>query len=409
VSVEARVLAATGSSNGSGPDAAGALADSRVDLVALIRDGIPELEFVPGTGCAMARGKRHHIAGPAKSGKSLSIGAVAAVDVVAAGGIVVVLDRENGAEEYARRLAAVLDARGASDELRQAVSDRYRYHAWPRVSLEWGTDPSYPQALVGVDLVIFDSSRKFLTAVGLKENESDDYSHFTDSLIDPLTRDRITTVILDNAGHSDKDRARGTSSKQDLCDVAFTLKTVQEFSLNRPGRVEMTCTHSRIGELIGTWALDLGAGGYGSWRHLDGSDARRAFHETCIAVLTENRPLGRDKLLKGVRDSGIKITEDTAREWLAELASADHSPLAHGHNGYDLTPRTTAPSTPVQGRSNGPESPPDDGHPYKGAVRGYDRDPGQASTSTPTCCCADGGDHPTADGRCSRCYGRLAA
>ena len=47
------------------------------------------------------------------------------------------LDRENGADEFARRLESVLDARGADDAFREAVRDRLRYYAWPTLSLDW--------------------------------------------------------------------------------------------------------------------------------------------------------------------------------------------------------------------------------------------------------------------------------
>jgi hypothetical protein len=248
------------------------LAESRVDLGEMIRIGIPPRKFVPGSGGALVPGKRHHIGAPSKEGKSLSIGTVAAVDIVTAGGVVAVLDRENGADEYARRLEQVLDARKVSDEERKPIYANYRYHAWPTLKLEWGNDPGpYVRAFAGIDVVIFDSVRKFLTSAGMKEDSSDDYSDFTDALIDPLWAANIATVMLDNEGHR-RGRVRGTTSKPDYCDVMFSLERAEEYSLVKAGRLEMNCTHSRFGELTGTWALDLGGGTYGHWRQLEVKD-----------------------------------------------------------------------------------------------------------------------------------------
>jgi hypothetical protein len=327
--------------NGAGAMGAEAARDaldrSRVDLLALLQDGMPERDFLPGSDRLFVRGKRHHIAADAKTGKSISIAVVAALDIVTAGGIVVVLDLENGSEEYARRLGSVLDARECDDELRELVRENYRYHAWPALRLEWGKDPTYPDAFAGTDLVIFDSCRKFLTSVGLDEDSSDDYSRFTDALIDPLARAGIATGILDNAGHTDKNRSRGTSSKADLCDLMYSLKTSEKFSKQRQGQLELECTHSRIGEITGTWTLDLGAGYYDSWTHQTAAGSRQRFHDACVAALRETAPLARDALVNASRSHGAKGKQDTLREWLSELATDPFSSIDHTHAGYALS------------------------------------------------------------------------
>jgi hypothetical protein len=320
--------------NGSDPVNAPALAlaQSRVDLIRLIDEGIPEREFVPGSGGALAKGKRHHIAAGLKEGKSLSIGIVLALDVVLAGGVVVVLDRENFADEYARRLESVLNAREVTPEQREQVRADYRYHDRPSLKLQWGEDPNYPAAFAGVDLVIFDSVRKYLTDAGLEENSSDDYSRFAESLVDPLTHAGITSVLLDNTGH-EENRARGTKSKGDLADVIYSLKATKEYALNRAGRLEMTIQHSRIGELTGSWGLDLGDGNYGSWAHVGGVEARRVFRETVLAVLLESSPLGRDPLVGKLRDQGLKGTDKTWHTWLAEDAAEEIYGFMHSKGG----------------------------------------------------------------------------
>ena len=396
------------SSNGADPyGPADALAESRVDLIAIIDNGIPEREFVPGSGGIFARGKRHLIAAERKTGKSIAIGVVAAVDVVLAGGVVVVLDRENGSDEYARRLDAVLAARNVSPADKDLIRRNFRYHAWPQLKLEMGADPRYAQAFVGADVAMFDSSRKFLTSVGLKEDLSDDYSTFTESLIDPLTRVGIATTILDNTGYADKERARGSSAKEDLVDVAYTLKTAVGFSLERTGSLELTCRLSRLGEIEGSWMLQLGGGSYGSWRRKDGADARDAFHRACIASLAETAPLGRDALLKAARDSGVKGRENTLREWLDQLVANEASPLSHDRHGYSLS--TLDPSH-GPGRSTPPPGPGPDGPPIGASVHPLDpaSGPGGAGQQhyKAVCHCLDGGQEPR-DHICQRCYGRV--
>jgi hypothetical protein len=226
--------------NGAGVSAIeAALRSSRVDLLERVRDGLPPREFIPGMGGALVRGKRHHIHGPAKTGKTETIAVVGGLDIAAAGCTVVVLDRENGADEYARRVAAVLDARGADAHAREVVREHYHYYAWPQLRLEMGKDDAYAHAFQDAAVVIFDSSRKFLTSVGLKEDAADDYSAFTEALLDPLMHNGIATVVLDNTGHGDRARARGTSAKADLADVVFSLTAKAAFSIERAGRVEL--------------------------------------------------------------------------------------------------------------------------------------------------------------------------
>ncbi len=362
--------------------AAEALATSRVDLVALIEGGLPERPFVPGAAW-LPQGKRVVVAAERKTGKSLAFGVVAALDIVAAGGVVVVLDRENGQDEYARRLDSVLTARGVSPAMRDLVRRNYRYHAWPLLKLEWGEDPvAYAQAFAGATAVVLDSTRKFLTSVALKEDDSDDYARFTELLIDPLARAGIATVLLDNTGHGAKDRSRGTSAKEDLVDLVFSLKSALGFSLARRGTLELSCRASRLGEVEGSWMLDLGGGKYGSWHRKDGADSRAAFHDACVAALAEQAPLGRDRLLKAARDLGAGGGEDTLREWLTEFVGDDFSPIQSTKAGYIVDSGggwTISPSTPVHPASEGygPEPP------FRGSVHPPGRDPGSTPTQPP--------------------------
>ena len=136
----------------------------------------------------------------------------------------------------------------------------------------------------------------------------------------------IATVVLDNSGHDAKERARGTSAKEDLADVVLTLRAAVTFSVDKTGRLELTCRASRFGEMDGAWTLELGGGEYASWRPKDAADARDTFHEACVAALSETSPLGRDKLLAAVRNRQVKFTTVPAVGWLAEFVGDSTSP-----------------------------------------------------------------------------------
>ncbi len=344
-------MTADQSTNGHGPDppVGGTLTPSdqieaaRVDLVAHIAAGYPPRQWVPGAHGILAAGKRHHIAAERKTGKSLALGIIQVVNTIEAGGTAAVLDRENGADEYGRRLNDVLTARGLDDDLIHAVEQRFRYYAWPSLSLLWAKNAAYPLAFAGVDLVIFDSSRKFLTNVGLKEDLSDDYSKFTEALIDPLSRTGIAVVVLDNTGHAAKDRARGSSAKGDLADITYTLLTKAEFNEHQAGRLELTCRESRFGDVHGTWAMDLGGGAYGSFERPN-EDGREVFREAAVAALVEDSPMGRERLIKAARKRGATGADTTIRAWLSDLSSDPTSGVTKTSQGY--TPEGWAQAPP---------------------------------------------------------------
>jgi hypothetical protein len=343
-----------------------ALERSRVDVIGLITGGIPARRFVPGADGLMPEGKRGHITAERKSGKSLSVAVVTPVYVVAAGGRVVVLDRENGGDEYARRLREVLDARGADRRFRERVRAQLSYHAWPSLSLAWGEE--YPAAFAGVDLVIFDSSRSHTAPLGLKENESDDYARFTDRLIDPLMREGVATITLDNAGHVEKDRARGTSAKEDLCDVAFVMRVLSPFSSTQAGRIELRCTASRIGEITpgDTWQMALGGGHYGGWEKIGARppEARDELREATLEVLSAApEPLGVNRIAKAVRErpgNALRFSDGDLRTALAAWAEDPTSGVLPGPSGKGYLSRGGSARHGTHGAPRSPQLATDD-------------------------------------------------
>jgi hypothetical protein len=180
---------------------------------------------------------------------------------------VTILDRENGADEYGRRLKAILADR--PPKTREAVRERLTYHAWPRLQLE--DRDAIAAHLAGADLVVFDSTRTFLSSLGMSEDLSDDFARYASNLIDPLFAAGIATVQLDNTGHADSNRARGSASKGDLADVVYSLKAKPPFDVDRRGAVRLKREASRFGDVLPEFTLELGAGHFGHFAPTDAS------------------------------------------------------------------------------------------------------------------------------------------
>lgn len=249
-------------------DFAKRVADREIDLLEVVDAGIPDLQYLPGAEGIFLRNRRHLIAAPAKSGKSLST-QVHVLHMVQAGAKVIVLDRENARDIYARRLDSILKAWGDSPAMRKGIRDNYHYVEFPTLTAADGPELVAWAQAGKADLVVFDSQRMFLTDQDLNEDDADDYSKFMGSTIDPLFEAGIATLILDNTGHTNEGRSRGSSAKRDLNEILFTLKTTEPFSDEKQGRVQLTLApgDSRLGH-HGEWTMGIGGGQFESWRQV---------------------------------------------------------------------------------------------------------------------------------------------
>lgn len=233
-----------------------ALESARVDLVDIIRRGVPERHYVPGCSPYLIAGKRYLV--PASAGTGKTLGAIViAVEIVANGGAVAVVDVENGPEEYASRLQDVLGDRG---ELAAACGERLRYYAWPTLRTDWDAG-EWSDALSGADLVVFDSSRLILSGAGLVEDSNDDYAQFVNGLLIPLSRAGIATLVLDNTGH-EGERARGASSKSDLNEVVYVAVVTQPFDRDQTGELQLHRRRTRFSGIPEKLTMTLGGGTY---------------------------------------------------------------------------------------------------------------------------------------------------
>ena len=314
----------------------------RVDLVALIKEGIPPREYHAHSAGMFVRGKRHLLAAPAKTGKSLAC-QVHWTRMALAGERVAILDRENGADVYAERLELIMDAWKLSLEQRAAISRDLVYIEYPTLRRHDGDDLiRYFAHELAAGLVVFDSQRMFLTDYGLSEKDTDDYALFMAYAIDPLHRAGITTVILDNTGHGNKTRGRGTSSKGDLNEVLFHLDTVQPFDRSTRGSVRLVLDFSRLGDR-GEWTMHLGGGLFGEWQssaaRLEKIEIDKPEFKTAVydALKAAGRPLGQDKLLAAVRERGVRVKTTTARALLRGGSQTEKS-----HSGPRVAAVTNA-------------------------------------------------------------------
>jgi hypothetical protein len=322
VSAGRRSLAARHTAHEFSDDFRKRVLDRQVDLVKRIRDGIPPIEYLPESESMFVRGKRHTITAPRKTGKSIA-NLSHCVRIALAEQRVIVLDRENGGNEYARRLEAIMSSWQLAPRDRTRIQRNLTYFEFPKFRAGDGAD--FRHVAAGADLVVFDAQRMFLTDLGLKEGDADDYATFAYELVEPLFDAGVATVVLDNTGHGDKTRPRGTSAKGDLAEVLFRLETVQEFSLNRQGKLKLSLKpgDSRFGN-EGEWTMDIGGGAFSPWKSLAQEkpvDPRfvSAVEEELHAAGTEG--LSQTALLKAIRERGVTFRNEDGRTWLYGLAA----------------------------------------------------------------------------------------
>jgi len=121
----------------------------------------------------------------------------------------------------------------------------------------------WAEANADVDVVVFDSSRLILSSAGLAEDKSDDYAKFVNALLIPLSRTGVTTIVLDNTGHEDKERGRGTKAKDDLNEVVYAAKVTEPFDIEKLGELRLKLKRQRFGGLPKELRVKLGGGTYG--------------------------------------------------------------------------------------------------------------------------------------------------
>lgn len=303
--------------------------DRKVDLVELIDEGVPRTEYLPESEGMLAKGKRHLIAAPRKEGKSLAM-LVHGAKMALAGARVIFFDRENGSHLYAERLDEILTSWKVTEAERDRIGSNLVYYEFPQLRQE-DADESLVKLAEGADVVVFDSQRPFLTEWGLKEGDADDYAQFMLYAVDPLFRAGVATVILDNTGHREQDRSRGTSAKGDLNEVVFSLKKVEPFSKDRAGKLQLVLEHSRFGG-EGRWEMRIGGGRFPGWKRIGGLPAAPAFRQAVEELLqAAGEPgLSKNRLLTKVREKGVLFKNEDGSARLDAYDRDAHDPVEKG-------------------------------------------------------------------------------
>jgi AAA domain len=326
------VLKALARSDHGAAESLRSLEDSRIDLVQAYQEGLPPVEPLPGSAGMLVRGRRHAAAAPAKEGKSLGY-LVMIVDMALAGVRVLVIDRENGADIYARRLEDIVKARGLTPRDEQTLHEHLWYYEFPVINTGTGGALTLMADLALADLIVFDSQHMMLADLRLSEKDPDDYSEFMKLVIDPVFRRGTATLVLDNTGHEEKGRPRGASTKLDLHDVVLNLKRTQPFSVNKIGALEVRTTHSRVG-IYQTWRLTLGGGTIGRWLKEGQTDASLLADAVKPILEGRGRPMAVNRLIEALRDEGYRGQQKKLRDELRALAGESGCPLRAVKGGY---------------------------------------------------------------------------
>lgn len=273
-----------------------------------------------------------------------SVAVAAGIGAAVAGEKVLYLDRENGPELVRHRIEAALDALGLDQ-----WPDGLVVRCYPSIGNDWQPD-DFGEAIAGLGFtaVVFDSLREFEHALSLRENLTDDISRLVGQPVTPLVRRRVAVVVLDNVGHENTDRPKGSGSKLDAIAQAFKVVTTEQFSPVLTGRISITCKRSRFGDIGREWTMRIGGGVFElPAARGEAPDARVArergedrerFRLAAVAALGECSPLGRDRLIAATRERGIEGSNAALRGWLAELSADPASGLASTDGGYVLDP-----------------------------------------------------------------------
>jgi hypothetical protein len=328
-------------------------------------------EPVPGTGGLFWRGVAHSLFGDRGEGKSV-VTVTATVAAAAAGEHVLYLDRENGRSLLRSLVVGVLEAHEDWPDV--LASGAWMGRHYPAFDAMW--EPAdYAEAIAGHGYtgVVYDSVREVISELGGDPNAEADYSTLQRVLVTPLLRRGVWVVLLDNVGHVEKGRPKGSGAKLDAVPIAYQVHTAQEFGPTTEGAVEVKCTRSRYGDVGREWGVRVGGGRFDVPEPREESPDQRAAREVgqrrehfiadVRAELTKDAPLGRKELLKRVKGART----ETKREWLAEATADPASGIVHDErSGYSLrTPSEGGPQVgaraPLKGR--GTPGPPTAGTP----------------------------------------------
>jgi AAA domain len=173
----------------------------------------------------------------------------AAVEVLDAGGTVVVLDWEDSAATTANRLAALgVDPKTIGDPTRV----RYFNPAGPLADLEVDELVEAVRT-IGATVLTIDAMSSALVVDGADENSNSDVTGWHNRICRPVTATGAAVIIADHVIKNPAERsrgARGAGAKLAVIDgAAYELKAEKPFARNRPGTARLVIAKDRPGQV----------------------------------------------------------------------------------------------------------------------------------------------------------------
>lgn len=298
----------------------------RVDLGALIRDGIPPVAYMEGD---LSRRLVYSVGvtgftGHPESGKT-SLVCRLALDAMRAGRHVVYFDYENGENEAARRFISL----GATAEL---LTDCLVYLPFPGapnwIELEalWA---EFPKAVA-----IWDSTRGILTSLGINEDKASEVATFMDPLVEFTMKHETSSLLIDHVTKATTDTSRysrGSGDKLAAVQAQWYVNRIRAFSEVEVGEIELTRWKARSGFLSRTHRFGVGDGkGSLTFRRLDADVSKEGKLEA--AIIRYLRELGQSAS-KNTIESAIEGKATEIREAVDRLAKDASRPVVIDNSG----------------------------------------------------------------------------
>jgi len=230
---------------------------NRVDLGELVREGVPDPEWVlPGM---FYRSQIHWWHGEPGDGKTFMLLGLM-YQLCERGLKVLWIDEESGKVQTARRLQSY----SADPDL---LTSNFIYHARPGLTL----DPADLDALFRTvdeerpDVVVFDSVADVLGQAGLDEDSNVEVTAWVKKVLEPLKFEYDASIIaIDHVTKSKDSRgkyARGAGAKKSKTDAAWKVVKAKEFGVNRVGLIRLESDKDRDGWLEPKLAFRIGGQG----------------------------------------------------------------------------------------------------------------------------------------------------
>jgi len=313
-----------------------------MDPTAQTTDPLPTLAGLPfahaGAGIV--------IVGPTGSGRS-NLVEVGFYDASAAGLRCAYLGSEIPEPEFNARAAAIAEVRG--DTIDDELIDRLkvvRYLSLAETIVRANLDPKTWREAVSAlyDVVAIDPLSAVASALGYDFDKSNqDFVKFYDTLVQPVTDQDVTFILLDNIGHAleAQSRAKGASAKQDRADLTFACSKAPAGLLIKAQKVRSIRAGVKHGD---QWLFDrneLTITPHNAAEPLVGSRSP-AFRPTVlmqrVSELVEAQPgLGKKAIRDGVSGRNNYVDEAT-RTLIAEGYIEQRLDSRGGHHHYPIRP-----------------------------------------------------------------------